>query len=71
MSWRGVLLISMIIWTVGLGYLLRPQSMFQYKYAPFSSSGDGLTEEGEKAYKRFGLLLVVVGFGVAFWGLTL
>ncbi|WP_129114051.1 hypothetical protein [Halegenticoccus tardaugens] len=71
MSWRGVLFISTIFWVVGAAYLLKPQATFRFEHAPFGPDGDGLTEEGEKAYRRAGLAWIVGGFVVAVLGLTL
>lgn len=71
MSWRGPLFISTICWAVGAAFLLWPQSVFRYRFAPLGPPGDGLTEAGERSYRRFGIFLVLVGFGIAVWGLTL
>ncbi|WP_101295239.1 hypothetical protein [Halegenticoccus soli] len=66
MAWRDVLFIALLPFLVGTGFLLWPQAMFRFR---FHVSGDGLTAEGERAYRRFGAFLILSGVGFAVWGL--
>ncbi|WP_458207551.1 hypothetical protein [Haladaptatus sp. NG-SE-30] len=70
MTWREVLFISMWPVMLGIGYLLWPQKMFRLDVWPFvSASTDGLTEDGEQAYRRIGILWILFGVGFAVIGL--
>jgi hypothetical protein len=65
MDWRSVLFLSMFWWIVGAGFFFRPQTMFRLRFAPLGPSGDGLTEDGEQSYKRFGIFLILIGVAFA------
>lgn len=69
MNWRAVLFLSSMWWIVGAGFFFRPQAMFRLRFAPLGSARDGLTEDGEQSYKRFGIFLILIGVAFAI-GLT-
>lgn len=46
---------------IGIAHILRPQVMFKVYHSPIGASGDYLTENGIRAYKRRGYGI----FGIA------
>ena len=46
---------------IGLLYVTRPQLMFRVYNGPTGGSGDHLTADGVRAYKRRGLVVVLLG----------
>ncbi len=64
MTWRDILFISMWPIFLGAGFLLWPQKMFRLRTF---ASGDGLTADGETAYRRLGIAWILFGVGFAVW----
>ena len=60
-----VLLLSCFI-AIGLVYIAYPQIMFKVYNFPAGAGGDHLTEAGEKAYKRQGIMTILLGLFLLF-----
>lgn len=64
MASTGFIAISLMLVaysSIGVVYLLRPQLMFRIYHFPTESSGDHLTEDGVRAYKRYGYGIIGTG----------
>lgn len=56
-----ILLMLVAYSSIGVVYLLRPQLMFRIYNFPTGGSGDHLTEDGVRAYKRQGYGIIGTG----------
>ena len=65
------LLVGSAFWIPGVGYACFPQTMFRIRHTPFPPSGDGLTDEGERSYRKLGFTMLISGVLVALYGLSL
>ena len=62
----AVVLLSLWFIAIGLVYLARPQIMFKVYNFPTGAGGDHLTEAGERAYKRQGIGIILLGLFLIF-----
>jgi hypothetical protein len=62
----AVVLLSFWFIAIGLVYIARPQIMFKVYNFPTGAGGDHLTEAGERAYKRQGIGIILLGLFLIF-----
>jgi hypothetical protein len=62
----AVVLLSFWFIAIGLVYIARPQIMFKVYNFPTGAAGDHLTEAGERAYKRQGIGIILLGLFLIF-----
>ena len=62
----AVILLSLWFIAIGLLYIAYPQRMFKVYNFPTGGGGDHLTEAGERAYKRQGIGIILLGLFLTF-----
>jgi len=62
----AVVLLLFCFVAIGLVYIAYPQKMFKVYNFPTGGDGDHLTEAGERAYKRQGIGIILLGLFLIF-----
>lgn len=57
----GVAFLGVVLLALGVASVVVPQYVFLLRNWPFASSDGGLTTSGERAYKKQGYALIVLG----------